>query len=136
MMKQLDRDDTPTKGSFEPAVGLEDFERIRDWSCGSFRLELSDTGRIEGGKPRLAYRFFDARMGEEPVFCGEDFFASPLNAIDSDTTVAALLTFLSLQPADLGSEYFVGLSRRQMKWIESYADELALLALELRGDER
>ena len=131
-MEDLEIDVDPVERNRRGRVALGCLELIRVWMAGDFRLELFDTGRVDDGKPRLGYRFFDSRMGEEPVFEGEDIRASPVDAIDSDSTVAGILTFLAFEPIDVGWEYFEGYSERQMEWVESYAEELAELAFELR----
>ncbi len=103
------------------------------WTEGSFRLELFDTAAADArGGTRLAYRFFDQRLGAEPIFEAEDFCASPLDAIDSPATIAGLLTFLSLGAGDAGAEAFAGYDERQLEWRELYAEELALCALALK----
>ena len=56
---------------------------------------------------------------------------SPLDANDSDATVAALLSFLSLQPGDTDREHFEDYSLRQMQWVEGHADELGFLCFEM-----
>ena len=107
-------------------------EPIRIWSRDSFRLELFDTGRTDRhGKSRLAYSFSDSRMGARPIFGGADFFASPLDATDSDATVAALLSFLSLQAGDTDSEHFDDYTPRQLEWRDTYAEELGFLRFEM-----
>ena len=102
------------------------------WTRDSFRLELYDTGNTNPlGKFRLAYRFSDYRIGGKPIFEGDDFFASSLDAIDSIATIAALLSFLSLWPGDVDAEAFTGYCARQTEWMELYAEELAQCALNL-----
>ena len=107
-------------------------EPIRVWTRDSFRLELFDTGRTDHlGKSRLAYRFFDSRMGARPIFQGADFCASPLHAIDSDATVAGLLSFLSLEAGDTDAEHFADYTPRQLDWRDTYAEELGFLRFEI-----
>ncbi len=107
-------------------------EPIRVWTRDSFRLELFDTGRTNHlGKSRLAYRFSDSRMDARPIFQGADFCASPLHAIDSDATIAGLLSFLSLEAGDTDSEYFDDYTPRQLEWRDTYADELGFLRFEI-----
>ncbi len=103
------------------------------WTRDSFRLELYDTGRTNDlGKSRLAYRFGDSRIGAEPIFENDDFYASPLDAIDGASTIAAVLVFLSLEPGDTDAAALADYSARQTEWMELYAEELALCALELK----
>ena len=81
-------------------------DHIRTWMDGGFRLELHDTYCTDAlGKCRLAYELYHR---DQLVFEGDDFCCSPLHAIDSDESVAALLGFLSLRPGDTDSEYFDG----------------------------
>ncbi len=71
-----------------------DYELIRIWRKHDFTLHLYDTFRRDSyGKCVLAYEFKDGRA---VIFSGEDFHASPLYAIDSNETIEALLSFLSL----------------------------------------
>ena len=74
-------------------------ECIRTWKQAGFTLHLYDTYSYDRlGKSILAYEFYDHEEGDEPLFTGADFHCSPLHAIDSDETLAALLGFLSLHP--------------------------------------
>ena len=74
----------------------------------------------------------DLRFPGGAVFEAADFRAGPIDAIDSDETLASLLVFLSLRPGDVGEDYFAGYSKRQTEWMELHAEELALLAFELK----
>lgn len=109
-------------------------ERIRTWDSGRFHLELFDTGRRDWrGQTLLGYELRDdGRL----IFAGQDFAGSPMNADDSDATVAALLTFLSLRPGDTDREYFDGYSTEQLEWAESNGEELGWLALEMEERTR
>jgi hypothetical protein len=96
------------------------------WQSGRFSLELFDThGRDWRGQTKLAYRFSD---GGKLVFEGGDFAGSPLHADDSDETVAALLSFLSLRPGDTDRDYFASYTPEQLSWAEANGEELALEA--------
>jgi hypothetical protein len=109
-------------------------ESIRTWRAGRFQLDLFDTGRCDGrGQTRLAYSFRD---GGKVIFEGEDFAGSPLHADDSDETVAALLSFLSLRPGDTDREYFERYTPEQMDWARQHGEELSLLAHELEERAR
>jgi hypothetical protein len=50
------------------------------------------------------------------IFEGEDFAGSPMDADDSDETVAALLTFLTLRRGDTDAEYFESYTPEQLAW--------------------
>lgn len=118
-----------------PAQEPLDFERLehlRTWEYDGFRLELFDTGTVDRyGKARLAYEFFDDEFGQEPVVAGAEFHCSPLDAIDSDATVAALLGFLSLRPGDTDAEYFESYSQEQLEWCQRRGEALGTLGFEL-----
>ena len=123
-------------------------EHIRTWTSedGAFRLDLWDVNRRdELGKWVLRYALYDDQWNErdghhdrkEPdtrgtiVFEGEDFACSPMNAVDSDATVAALLGFLSLQDGDTDSDYFDSYTDRQRAWRDARAEDLSMFVLEL-----
>lgn len=107
---------------------------IRVWQSGRFRLELRDTGRRDWrGQSKLAYRFTD---GGKVIFEGDDFAGSPMHADDSDETVAALLSFLSLLPGDTDPDYFDRYSPAQLDWARANGEELGLLASEMEERAR
>ena len=113
---------------------FESFEEIREWSEDDFRLQLFDTGRLDGrGQTKLAYRFFD---GGQLIFEGEDFAGSPLHADDSDATLASLLGFLSLRPGDTDAEYFDSYTPERLAWCEERAEDLGLHSYELEMGSR
>ena len=100
-----------------------------------FHLTMWDTGRTDssGMKSRLGYKLVascphltkHSKHGERwTVFEGEDFCASPLHAIDSDETVAALMSFLTLRPGDTDREYFDGYTEVQKAFCEQDAETL------------
>lgn len=88
------------------------------------------------GKSELHYVLFDETepFGRGIVFEGDDFHPSPLHAVDSDETVAALLGFLSLRPGDTDSEYFADYSDDQVAWRDRRAEDLGMIAYELRPE--
>ncbi len=132
-MHDLQIDVAPVERCRRGLQAVEGTDALGVWTQGSFRLELYDTGRTDRrGGSRLAYRFSDSRMGAEPIFVGDDFFASPIDAIDGAATIAAVLVFLSLRPGDAGAEALAGYSERQTEWMELYAEDLGLCALELK----
>ena len=109
-------------------------ELIRTWQSDRFRLDLFDTHRRDWrGQTRLAYRFSDS---DRLVFGGTDFAGSPLHADDSDQTVAALLSFLSLRPGDTDPEHFASYTPEQLDWAQANGEELALEAYELEERAR
>jgi len=109
-------------------------ESIRTWRSGRFELELFDTARSDWrGQTRLAYSFRD---GGKVIFEGEDFAGSPLHADDSDETVAALLSFLSLRPGDTDRDYFDSYTPEQLDWARANGEELSFLAHEMEERAR
>ncbi len=132
-MHDLQIDVAPLERCRRGLQAVEDAGTLCVWTRDSFRLELYDTGRTNLlGRSRLAYRFGDSRVGVEPIFEGDDFYASPLDAIDGTATIASVLVLLSLRPGDTDAAALAGYSARQAEWMELYAEELALRALELK----
>lgn len=107
-------------------------ELVRVWREGDFALDLYDSGQTRDGKAKLEYRFWHRN---DLIFSGADFFCSPLHAIDSDETLAALLTFLSLRPGDTDAEYFESYDDDQLRWAQTYGEELSLYAYELENPD-
>lgn len=99
-------------------------EFIRAWQNGDFRLQLFDTFQSDrNGKSILAYRFYHRGS---LIFEGSDFSCSPLDAIDSDATVASLLHFFALQKGDTDEEYFADYTEKQMEFSEMHGEDLAM----------
>lgn len=105
-------------------------ELIREWTEGIFRLELFDTEQLSN-RPQytLAYKFY---CNDQLIFEGSDFGCSPVVGIDSDQSVASLLSFLSLMPGDTDKEYFENYSDKQMQFAIEHGEYLRLIAMELR----
>jgi hypothetical protein len=104
-------------------------EHIRTWESDTFRLDLYATERTDWrGQTVLAYEFYDQG---ELIFKGEDFAGSPMHADDSDESVAALLSFLSLRPGDTDAEYLESYTPAQMAWCEDRGEELSMHAYDL-----
>ncbi len=113
-------------------LDLSGYELLNTWSRHGFTLHLYDTHQVDRyGKSILAFELLDDQHGPEPMFRGADFHCSPMHAIDSNTTAASLLSFLSLRLGDTDREYFDSYSPRQLEWCQTRADDLALLAEEL-----
>lgn len=106
------------------------YEQIRVWRNGAFELKLWDTGRVDRrGCPVLAYKLRD---GGRLVFRGEDFCGTPMYVSGGNESVAALLSFLALQPGDTDREYFDAYTPQQMEWATSgRAEELSMIAMEM-----
>ena len=84
------------------------------------------------GKSCLGYRF----SGHEGkvIFEGEDFYCSPMTAIDSDDAIRSILTFLSMAPGDTDDEYFADYNDVQMAFAESKGEGLSMFASEEDGE--
>lgn len=103
----------------------------------AFRLDLWDTYRTNrDGKSELRYclTIVEGRgeSSREPVeFEGEDFYPSPLHAIDSDATVAALIGFFAYFAESPTAREEQGFTERQNEALTSNADALTLWGYEL-----
>jgi hypothetical protein len=107
-----------------------------------FRLFLYATERTDSrGCTVLAYRLKRCPNGimstksQTTLFEGEDFRGSPLHADDSDATVKALLSFLTLRPGDTDAEYFDSYTDAQQEWLESHEPEALACEVERRFGE-
>ena len=103
-----------------------------------FRLRLWDINHRDSmGKWVLAYRFEQVEPEAQAMvlFEGEDFAASPMDAVDSDETVRGLLVFLTLRPGDTDASYFEGYTEDQMDFANTDAEALSMYALEPGEDE-
>lgn len=115
------------------------WQSLRVWRFDDFELRLYEINQLHTDeKPQLGYEFFDRSYGLSPIFSGTDFRPSPLHAVDSDATAAALLSFLSLRPGDTDADYFAGYTPRQLDWRDARAEELFFIAdhLERRASWR
>jgi hypothetical protein len=99
------------------SIRNEDALRAVRTTNGNCALRVWDTSGMRGGKSVLRYRFEDAHGAV--LFEGADFGASPAHAIDSDATLLALLSFLTLKPGDTDSDYFADYTPAQMEWARS-----------------
>lgn len=98
-------------------------------SAEGFRVDLYDTGATHNGGPQqcLAYVF---RQDGNVIFRGADYGCSPMHAIDSAESMAALLGFLSLGDDDTDDEYFADYTPEQLEWRDEYAEALSIYALD------
>lgn len=109
-------------------------EHIRTWANEPFRLELWDTFQTDpDGKSRLAYEFYHSYA---LIFKGDDFCASPLDAIDSDATVYSLLNFLSLDEGDTDDEYFDAYTATQLDWRDEHAETLMFIVADHENPQK
>jgi hypothetical protein len=98
---------------------------LRSVTRGEWRIRTYYAGFDSfSGKTRLGYEF--GRVGESPLFAGEDFYCSPLHAEDSDESVRSLLGFLTLRRGDTDAEYFADYSDAQVRFSEESAESVAL----------
>lgn len=90
-----------------------------------FILHMYATPRTDWrGQTRIGYELRRHENGKaEVLFSGEDFAGSPMHADDSDSAVAALLSFLTFGEHDADSEYFDGYTARQIEWRDSHERE-------------
>lgn len=105
------------------------FVRLGDTS---HTLLTWDTYRTDSyGKSILGYAFWEDQgphaTDDTPLFAGEDFHCSPMDAIDSDASLRSILTFLTLRPGDTDRDYFDDYTARQLDWAKSSACEYASL---------
>lgn len=101
---------------------------------GKYQLWMWDTGRHDHrGQPYIRYDFIGPNR--RSIFAGEDFAGSPMNAIDSDEAVAALLNFLTLRPGDTDRDYFDKYTADQTAFAESSDAEYLQNAASYRFDK-
>jgi hypothetical protein len=103
----------------------------------TFTLKTYDTGRVDRrGVTTIGYRLTRHEKGEcKLLFEGADFNGSPMHAIDSDETMAALMGFLTLRPGDTDAEYFEKYTPEQLAWAQSEAEYLGFEAMCKLGEE-
>lgn len=100
----------------------------------AFTLTLLETGRTDWrGQSYIGYELWQVPApddSDEPIFAGEDFAGSPLHADDSDDTVRALLSFLTLREGDTDADYFDDYTERQCAFRDAHAESLSLYAMD------
>lgn len=123
---------------------------LRTWEEGPFRLFVWESEQ-GWNKPqtRIKYIFqfydqnyeFSHRIEYWPrheqwttIFSGEDFGLAPQHDPDSDTCIAALLSFLSLRPGDTDRDYFANYTSRQLSFAQTYGETLSVYALALEEE--
>jgi hypothetical protein len=116
-------------------------EQLTVWRAEGFELRVYDDGTDDDNREVVRYVLHDNGWRDDTglfarkLFKGTDYRPSPLHAVDSDESIAALLSFLSLGEGDTDSEYFDNYTDRQLAWRDSDRREaLAILAMELEGD--
>lgn len=94
----------------------------------AFTLRLWDTHRTDDdGKWCLGYAL--SMAGGVVLFQGEDFYCPKWQAADSDATVRALMTFLTLRPGDTDAEYFADYTPEQLSYCDHHAEALSAYVL-------
>jgi hypothetical protein len=97
-----------------------------------FSLKMWDTHHTDSrGQTVIGYRL--TSHGKGIIFEGEDFAGSPMHADDSDTTVRSLMNFLCLKLGDTDADYFAAYSASQMAFVNTYAEQLAMVVSERFG---
>ena len=97
-----------------------------------FRLTTWDTNRKDYmGKWLLGYSlvmvesFAVCGRKHTVLFEGEDFGCSSLHAVDSDATITAIMSFLTLRPGDTDRDYFAGYTQAQLDYCAQHAEALS-----------
>ena len=99
------------------------------WDFDQVTVEMWYSHKSHDGRDRLAYRLLDEG---KVIFEGDEFGPSPSFAWDSDDSVMALLSFLTLQPGDTDEEYFQDYTPEQLEWIAGdSAEELRMRKYDL-----
>jgi hypothetical protein len=67
----------------------------------------------------------------ETIFAGEDFAGSQIHADDSDGTLRALLSFLTLRPGDTDRDYFANYTAVQWAFVREHAEWMSEWAVDV-----
>ena len=98
---------------------------LRDVQVDDHRLILWETGRRDDmGKTILAYRLLTPEG--KAIFEGADYCVGMATCIDSDEAVRGILSFLTLRPGDVDSDYFEKYTDAQRAWRDEHAEHLSL----------
>jgi hypothetical protein len=95
----------------------------------TFTLQLFDTGKIGyDNKYIVGYCLKMHEKGKTTILFESqtDFRCSPLDAIDSDSTVKCLMGFLTLKIGDTDREYFANYSQIQLDFVNLHAESLMM----------
>lgn len=118
--------------------GTDDPRHLRHVELDGFTLRTWDTGRSDRrGGTLTGYALFapgEELAGGAPIFCGEDFGSSPLDAIDSDAALRSLLGFLTLRPGDTDPDYFAAYTDAQLAFTAEHAESLSFYAMDADDD--
>ena len=88
------------------------------------------------GLDRIGYEFYQHDKEEEVrlIFSGDDFRPSPIDAVDGDEAVKALMTFLTLRVGDTDPEYFANDTPEQAEFRDTHAESLSMEVYARFGD--
>jgi len=111
------------------------FSPYRPGKGPEFKLILFDTGRVDHrGCGCIAYELYEgtARFSgkDKLLFSGDDFYGSPLHAIDSDESMRSLLSFLTLRPGDTDPSYFEHYTAGQREFCDQHAEALSMFSID------
>ena len=106
-------------------------ELIRHVRIDDYGLKVFDENELRpDGKHQLGANLYRLEDPSDVVFDCSDFGNSPLHAIDSDETIRAILTFLTLRPGDTDADYFKDYTPRQIEFTEHDAERLSIFTIE------
>lgn len=102
----------------------------------TFTLIMGATNRTDyRGQTTIEYELRAHEHGRTSIiFSGADFHGSPQHGDDSDATVAALLSHLSLKPGDTDSEHFDGYTPAQLEFANTHGEYLAFASINRFGE--
>lgn len=102
------------------------------WKHGNVKVHLNlYTYRL--GRNYLQYQLID---NGEIIFMGDDFSSSPLDEVESEESVMALLGFLTCQLGDTDDDYFKDYTPQQLDWIESQeCEDLKMVVYDFEANE-
>lgn len=113
---------------------MDDESFVREWASGPFRLELHEANRAHFGEPTpIGYRFYH---DDQLIFEGDGIEVPAGESLDGDSTVRAVLNFLSQQPGDVEPRYFARYTPAQLAWRDEHAKDLEILLAEWPSQQR
>lgn len=114
-------DEIPAPDGFHRPKHDRDY--LRQVVLDGYALRTWETGRrANTGQELLGYEF--CAPDGAVLFTGEDFGCSPMDPIDSDRALRALLGFLTLKPGDTDPDYFDGYTEAQLEFARGDAEQL------------
>ena len=94
---------------------------VNTWEYENYKVILHDPKYdFKQEKYGISYKFY---VKDVLLFSGDDFYLSPLYAMDSEMGILSLLNFLTLQPGDTDEEYFQNYTQEQLDWSDSFECE-------------